>query len=112
MTEKSIFILFAAVGERHEDSTPIAFISLDHLCEFVRTFSRELIEDEESMGPYYLSVLVPNKPVADEGDLEVYIEKHECIAVEGQGRFCASNKSDWCRLVDLIKEIHRKIVMK
>ena len=71
-----------------------------------------LIEDEESMGPYYLSVLVPNKPVADEGDLEVYIEKHECIAVEGQGRFCASNKSDWCRLVDLIKEIHRKIVMK
>ena len=65
--DTDIFILIAIVGDKVEDSTPYAFITLDKFKSFIEKHFEELTEEDE----LYMSVLVPNYPVPNKGDFSV-----------------------------------------
>jgi hypothetical protein len=68
-----ITILIAAPGERHEDSTPEAFVTLDQLESTLKLLTLQAGSGFDYDYEFYLTVMTPNKPIADEGDVKVSI---------------------------------------
>jgi hypothetical protein len=124
ISDKDIYILFAYPGERHEDSTPCAFITLEKLDLFVKKNFDELLplvnnEDDEDEGEhrvdYYMTVMIPNRPIADEGDDNVSFSitrKNRRLINTYKKTYNYDNPVDYGKFSQYIKQIYREVLSR
>ena len=111
-SDKEVFLMFALPGERHEDSTPYAFITLTRFKEFVDTEFKKMSVCGEDYHEYYLTVMIPDKPIADEGDLVVVFDLHGDTKefYIADLKLDLDNPEEYERVVGLIRQICTKIL--
>ncbi len=83
-----IYILISTPGERHEDSTPEYFVTLDHLQETLDTIKSGLNPKYHDCEEYYVFVMKPNCPprgyISDcDFELTIYNSK---ISINGKSK--------------------------
>lgn len=125
ISDKDIYILFASLGERHEDSTPCAFITLEKLDVFVKKNFDELTnedgdedgdeDDSERSVEYYMTVMIPNQPIADEGDDTVSFSitrKNRRLINTYKKTYNYDNPVDYGKFIQYIKQIYREVLSR
>jgi hypothetical protein len=109
-----VYILMASTGNRHEDSTPEAFITLDRFKDYAETKIEKMDHNhEDSIGDFYLTLLIPNKPVASEGNESVFFalkDGHRWVQFDSiKTEFDIDSPADYQRLIHQIKLLYKRI---
>jgi hypothetical protein len=112
--DSNVFILFSHVGNRPVDSTPKAFITLDQFKEFAYNRLGDMLEDQTySTVKYYMTIMIPNKPIEHEGDEGVYFKvkgKTELVVQFERMNleFDIYDSTDYKQMIHFIKLMYKK----
>lgn len=101
---RKIVIMISSVGERHEDSTPVALITLDKFKKFLKKADYYGYQ-------FYITVIIPNKRISDEGDLNMTFvddDPGENAVYLNDIAFIWDDFESYMKMIDIITAIYDK----